>query len=335
MMLWSNGHAYVDEPFETEYELERAIVEAAPALFGQSRLYLDIKKRIGGKGRVQNIPDGYLLDLSSPKEPRLFVVEVELARHDPLKHIAAQILEFSLSYETSPQIVKNAAKAAIQSDTAANQICTDFAVANNFGNIDYLLEKIVFAPNSYYPLIIIDEMPDELETVLMSRFKFPVEFLTFERYKDALGARLYRFEPFLEDVAGDIHETSTPEAGDTIDITEVDTVVVPAREEGFLTRFMGEHRWYAIRMHASMIPRIKHIATYRVAPDSAITHIAEVASIEQYRDTNKYVLTLAGPPTEITPPLRLQPHGKVKAPQSSRYTSYARLMAARTLDDAF
>lgn len=334
MILWSDGHAYVDEPFETEYDLERAIVEAAPALFGRARLYLDIKKRIGGKGRVQNIPDGYLLDLSSPKEPRLFVVEVELARHDPLKHIAAQILEFSLSYETSPQVVKNAAKTAIQADGAATQVCTDFAVANGYGNIDYLLEKIVFAANSYSPLVIIDEMADELEKVLMSRFKFPVEFLTFERYRDSAGRRLYRFEPFLEDVAGEIHEPSAAEDLETIDIAELDTVVVAAREDGFHTTFLGENRWYAIRMHASMVPRIKHIAAYQVAPESAITHVAEVSSIEQWRDTNKYVLNFAAPATAIGP-IRLQPHGKIKAPQAPRYSSYARLMAAKTLDDAF
>lgn len=335
MMLWSNGHTYVDEAFETEYELERAIVESARALFGTSRVYLDIKKRIGQRGKVQNIPDGYLLDLSSPKEPRLFVVEVELGRHDPLKHVAAQILEFSLSYETSPQAVKNAAKLAIEADEHTREFCATFALTNGFGNIDYLLEKTVYAPNSFYPLVIIDEMPDELETVLMSRFKFPVEFLTFERYRDANGQRLYRFEPFLEDVSGEIHTEPLPASvGESLDLSEADTVVVPAREEGFQARFISENRWYAIRMHASMVPRIKYIAAYQVAPESAITHVAEVSSIEQWRDTNKYVLNFAGPATPIGP-LRLQPQGKVKAPQAPRYTSYARLLSAKTLDDAF
>lgn len=333
MILWSDGHTYVDEPFDSEYELERAIVEAAPALFGHSRLYLDIKKRIGGKGKIQNIPDGYLLDLSSPKEPRLFVVEVELARHDPLKHIAAQILEFSLSYETSPQIVKSAVKAALQTDPIATQLCTDYAIANGYGNIDYLLEKIIYAEGSFYPLVIIDEMQDQLETVLMSRFRFPVEFLAFERYRDSAGNRLYRFEPFLEDVAGEIHDpVQHSSASEPVDLSQVDTVVVPARDDGFVETYMGENRWYAIRMHASMIPRIKYCAVYRVAPESAITHIAEVSAIEQWRDTNKYVLTFGAPPTAIGP-IHLQ--GRGKAPQAPRYTSYARLMAAKTMDDVF
>ena len=58
-----------------------------------------IKKKIGAKGGQRNIPDGYLLDLSGVK-PRLYVIENELASHEPLRHIAVQILEFSLSFET-------------------------------------------------------------------------------------------------------------------------------------------------------------------------------------------------------------------------------------------
>jgi hypothetical protein len=34
-------------------------------------------------------------------------------------------------------------------------------------------------------------------------------------------------------------------------------------------------------------------------------------------------------------PIKLVPKGKVKAPQNSRYTSLERLMAAKTLDEAF
>ena len=70
-------------PFDKEAELESTIAEVKMALFGESRIYLDVKKLIGEKGRTQNIPDGYLLDLSSPRRPVLYLVEVELARHRP------------------------------------------------------------------------------------------------------------------------------------------------------------------------------------------------------------------------------------------------------------
>jgi len=83
-----------------------------------------------------------------------------------------------------------------------------------------------------------------------------------------------------------------------------------------------------------MIPKVKHIAAYRVAPISAITHIADVISIEQWKETNKYVLNFAEPAKEI-PPIKLVPKSAVKAPQAPRYTSLSRLTSAKDLNEAF
>ena len=105
-MLWGPNHVYQNEPFELEEDLEAAILEVREALFGELRIYLNLKKKIGAKGKISNVPDGYLIDLSSKKEPKLYVVENELVKHDPLKHVAVQILEFSLSFENSPQKIK-------------------------------------------------------------------------------------------------------------------------------------------------------------------------------------------------------------------------------------
>jgi hypothetical protein len=78
---------------------------------------------------------------------------------------------------------------------------------------------------------------------------------------------------------------------------EIDTVVVPAREEGFQTVFIGENRWHEVRLHGSMRPQIKYVAVYRVAPESAITHLASVKSIEPWKDTGKWVINFAEPAT--------------------------------------
>lgn len=333
-MLWSLSKTYEEEPFETEAELEAAINEAAAAIFGSSRIYLDAKKRIGAKGKTQNVPDGYLIDLASTKDPRLFVLEVELAKHDPLKHIAVQILEFSLSFETSPQVVKNAVKTALLGNPSAAKQCQEYAASYGFDNVDYLLEKMIYGTDRFNALVIIDDLPDELETVLISRFKFPVEILTLQRFASATGERLYRFDPFLEDVAREVYAPIEAAARPAIDISDIDTIVVPAREDGFKETFLGQNCWYAIRIHATMLSRIRYIAAYRVAPESAITHVAPVESIKQWRDTNKYILTFAAPAEPIGP-IPLVPKGRVKAPQAPRYTARAKLMQARTLDDAF
>ena len=199
-MLWSEAAAFHEEPFDLEADLEEALLAVSGALFGKNRIYIDAKKKIGAKGKTQNIPDGYLLDLSSAKDPKLYVVENELAKHEPLKHIAVQILEFSLSFETSPHRLKQTIRQALAATPEAFGACKAYAVANGHENVDVLLERMIYGANRFNALVVIDELSDELEKVLISRFQFPVEILTLGRYRDDQGTRLYRFDPFLSDV---------------------------------------------------------------------------------------------------------------------------------------
>ena len=134
--------------------------------------------------------------------------------------------------------------------------------------------------------------------------------------------------PSILHVSGD--ERTEP----TDRIEGVDTIVVPAREEGFQEVFLGENRWYAIRLHASMIPQVKYIAAYQVAPISAITHWALVKDIQPWENTGKFVVNFVDSAKEIGP-IPLVPTGRVKAFQSRRYTSFDRLQKAKTLDEVF
>lgn len=323
-MLWNKDKRYIEVPFDKESDLEDAVLEVKDALFGPNRIYLDDKKKIGRKGATNNLPDGYLIDLTNKAEPKIFVVENDLASHQHLKHIAVQILEFSLSFESEPRKVKNVIKEMLQKRPDAWKTCESFARKNNFENVDFLLETIINKKDAFNALLIIDILEEELETVLISRFRFPVETITLKRFKSAAGDMLYEFEPFLIDVAMDTEK---------VDLSDIDTIVIPAREDGFKDVFLDSNCWHAIRLNASMIPKIKHIAAYQVAPISAITHIAEVKSIEQWKDTNKYILHFTEPAEKINPvPLGTT---KGKAPQSSRYSSKARILKAKSLDQVF
>lgn len=335
-MLWTPNKIYENEPFELEDDLESAILEVQTDLFGDERIYLDIKKKIGLKGKTKNIPDGYLIDLSSKKEPKLYVVENELVKHEPLKHIAVQVLEFSLSFETSPQKIKALIKEALIRDKEALGKCVDYANENDFENIDFLLEKMIYGGDKFNVLIIIDEISDELESVLMRQFRFPVEIIILQRHVNSDGERIYQFEPFLADVSMPVvsYKKETTASTKTVDPSEIDTIVVPAREDGFKETFIRENCWYAIRIHPSMILKIKYIAAYQVAPVSAITHIAQVKSIEQWKDSNKYILRFIEPAKKIEP-IKLVAKGTVKALYNSRYTSIERLNKAKTLEEAF
>lgn len=112
-----------------------------------------------------------------------------------------------------------------------------------------------------------------------------------------------------------------------------DTVIVPAQEDGFQEAFIGENRWYAIRIGGGRLKEIKHIAAYRIAPLSAITHYAEVESIEPYGDGGKYLLNFKGPAKEIGP----IPFGnaKIGLMLSPKYTNFEKLNTAKQLTDLF
>src|SRR5512138_430443 len=142
-VIWVLGKAYRRVEYDSEADLETAIIDVQHRLFGANRFYLDVKNKIGVKGSVQNIPDGYLLDLSSSK-PRLYVVENELASHDPLRHIAVQILQFSLSFESEPRTIKTILFNALQHQPDAKSRCERYASSHGFRNLDHFLEVLVF-----------------------------------------------------------------------------------------------------------------------------------------------------------------------------------------------
>ncbi len=332
-LFWTKNGIYRLASYQSESELEAAINQVKGELFGAHRIYLDVKRKIGAKAGLRNIPDGYLIDLSGQK-PRLYVVENELASHEPLRHIAVQILEFSLSFEAEPRTVRNILFNALREQSDALAKCEAYAASHGFRNLDHFLDVLVFE-TPFAALVVIDEIPENLENVLAKKFQFGVEVLQLACYFNGNGERVFRFEPFLADLA-DEPETVAPTA-DTIprrriDSSTVDTVVVPAREEGFQETFLGENRWYAVKIHGTMRPQIKYIAAYRVAPVSAITHFAPVGSIEPWKDTGKFVLNFTEPAREIGP-ISLVKGSKGKALQNLRYTNRQTIEQAKTLDD--
>ena len=328
--LWVNAGSYRLAEYKNEADLEKVILELRERLFGPDRIYLDIKRKIGRRGGQQNIPDGYLIDLQS-SPPQLYVVENELERHDPLRHIAVQLLQFSLSFESDRLLVKSILMDALNQTTDEMRKCQNYVDAHpDYRNLDHLFESLV-TQSGFRALLIIDTVPEDLEKVLLERFKFPVEVMYLRPYQGDQGARAYRYEPFLADIEP---PSSTPGAPQRrpVNPAELDTIVVPARSEGFRATFLGENRWYAIRVHASMRDQIRWIAAYQVAPISAITHVAPVRSVEPWGDSGKFVVNFEAAAQEIDP-IRLVGHGRAAGIQGPRYTTKARLDAAKDVTE--
>jgi hypothetical protein len=113
-----------------------------------------------------------------------------------------------------------------------------------------------------------------------------------------------------------------------------DTIVVPAKGDGFKDVFIGENCWYAVRIGGGMLPKIRYIAAYQSSPVSAVTHYAPVKLIEPYGDEGKYRLVFAEPATSLPTPIPLS-EAAPGAMQGPRYTNLERLLAAKQVTDFF
>lgn len=112
-----------------------------------------------------------------------------------------------------------------------------------------------------------------------------------------------------------------------------DTIVIPAREEGFRSVFLGRNCWFAIRINAKEIPKFKYIAAYQVAPVSAITHIAEVKEIVPYQNSGKYLVKFKAKAKALENPIKLEKGKAGSQPQSPRYTTYNQILKAKSLEE--
>jgi hypothetical protein len=118
----------------------------------------------------------------------------------------------------------------------------------------------------------------------------------------------------------------------TASVAEPDTIVVPARIDGFKETFLGQNCWYSIRISGGMLPKIRWIAGYQINPVSAITHVAPVERIEPYGDGKKYKVVFSEPARPIGPIPRGDNAGGIQGPC---YTTYTELLKAKRLSDLF
>ena len=324
--LLLNNKTYSYHEYSLEKDFEKVIVENASHVFGEKTIYIDIKKRIGDS--ILTIPDGYLIDFTFPEDPRLYIIENEISSHDPYKHIGSQLLKFAISYKASGRKIKSFLLEHLIENPSSLKKAESGLLEAGYRNIDAFLENIIFE-KPVAAIVVIDKATDELENVL-SQLSMQTAIIEFQSF--LFGSELiHKLTPFNAEI-NEVVDRTTRVTSFSLSPKDLDTVIVPAKEEGFERVFIGENRWHEIRIGPAMLERIKYIAAYQVAPVSAITHIAEVASIERWKDTNKYVLNFKEPAKEIGP---IELDGKGLAPQAPRYTSYERLIKATKLSQIF
>jgi restriction system protein len=173
---------------------------------------------------------------------------------------------------------------------------------------------------------------DELAAIILKHFES-----IGEEYRELFPIRRKKeleieeqFE-FIDQNAGHavpVHDTAAGSHDD------VDTLVCSAKEDGFKSAFLGMGSWWAVRISPKMIPHIKYLAMYQVAPISGITYYGEVAAIEPFEDTGKYKIVLKGKPKRLEHTVPLGKN-RILKPQGAKYAKLEVILGAKTIDDVF
>jgi hypothetical protein len=332
----ATGRIYRPVSWSKEADFEQCVVKQANGLFGPTSIFLPIKHRVK-RGGIVTIPDGYLLDFADPASPRMFVVEVEIQTHDLFKHITNQLIRFAAVFAHHQVDVRRFVGEAIKKDKEASRRLQKAVGRSPHQNEDALLDAAIYH-QPFRGLVVIDDRRDELDSVL-KQFASEISALELQVYSSDDGKKLYHYDS-LYDEDGEVPASVQTKRSFTPDqIAEMrrrralcDTIVVPARKEGFERVFIGEDRWYAIRISAGMRDRIKYIAGYQIAPISAVTHIAEVSHVKPYGSNGKFEVVFKGSATKLKRPIKIK-NGRY-APYGPIYVDSKKLLKAKHLEDA-
>jgi hypothetical protein len=163
LVLDKENSIYRPFSFEDERQFENKVIELADQIFGPASIYVNVKKRIKGADIV-SIPDGYVVDMTQPAAPQLFVVENEIVSHDPFKHIGIQMLKFVTGFEEAQLAIRQFLMTEISKEPEKLARLEEGSRVSKSRNIDAYLDRAVFG--DFSGLVVVDERRPELNRVL-------------------------------------------------------------------------------------------------------------------------------------------------------------------------
>ena len=155
--LLVHNKTFEEAPFDVEAELENAVVNNKIHIFGNTSVLINYRRKTGIKNsKNTGVPDGFLIDFSDNKKPKLFFVEYELESHDLYGHIGQQIMRFYASFETGKRELHKKLIKIIKNDIGLGKEIDGNLQKTNFDNFDSLLNYLIF-DSEVGIIVIIDE----------------------------------------------------------------------------------------------------------------------------------------------------------------------------------
>lgn len=312
--------------FRNEAELERAVVKFSNYIFGENTVYFDTKREVRQKkAMLRGRPDGYLISLIGGS-PKLFIIENEISEHDELE-IGQQLLKYQATFKEGQYRTKEILQQEIKKSKSVQNAIQNVLKKTSYPNVSELLDEVIFRQEPGY-IVIIDEASDRLRQVLKV-LESPPEVIELKKFVSETHS-IYYFSDFQFALVKEYTSRRVR------DLTEVDTIVCPARPSGFKEVFQAQNRWYAIRMSAAMIPQIKYIAMYETKPYSGIRWIGSVQDIIPYKDTDKFDIILREK-EKLDYPIKTKPADIKKGlvPRAPKYSKMSLIKNAKSLEDIF
>lgn len=187
-----NGERYTLSAPEDEVTLEGDVLDHVIDIFGDDSIAFG-KKQLSSLSGVISIPDGYVVRFG--RQPRWYVLEVELASHSLYEHVVPQLTKF-ISGIRNPTTVKQIADfidQQIEKDKTLEEM-----VRNKLGRQERY--KFLYGLLSTLPtvVVVIDTKTDELDEVSQI-FAAPTKALEFRTYTPKSSAgfkKAFVFETF-------------------------------------------------------------------------------------------------------------------------------------------
>lgn len=194
-VLTINDEKYILRIPKDEKQLEEMVKEHVEQIFGKGSLYFDVKEKIDSMTGIGSKPDGYAISLF---EPRWYVVEVEVFRHSPYKHILPQITKFMSGIENRES--QNEITEWLYEKILEDPAIKTFVERTITEEIHHFLSKLI--SESPTVVIIIDKKTPQLIEAC-GKLEVKPEIVEFKTFAKGVGLGTHTHlvcEPLEEDV---------------------------------------------------------------------------------------------------------------------------------------